>query len=676
MPNSDQTVFEPDLASQAQVETESAQDAALPFGTLSAERPEDLDQPRERFRIAILGDFSARASRGALAIGDDLASRRAIRFDVDRLDDVIAGFATTLTLPIGRDGGAVEVPLREIDDLHPDELYDSVELFEELDSLRQRVARGDSRAMAELRDWAEEHGRPMPANRARAKGSAVPADRRLSDFQTLIGDMQAIRHDTDAADELIARIVGPHVQAAPDPAQDSMIAAIDAALSDAMRTILHHPDFQSVEATWRALDFLARRIETGPTLEIVLYDVSAEEWAADLSAQEDLAESGLFRMLAEAPRLDAQHGPISAVFGLYTLEETPPHAALLARMAKISAWMNAPFVTAISPRFLDTPKQDLHPLVAESWDALRALPEARHLGIAAPRFLLRHPYGRRTDPVDPFDFEEFSLREGLHGMLWANPAVLSAVLMAASVTRSGKDMRLGEIMSLGDMPVHVMTDSHGDQVALPCTERLLTTRTMAEVVTRGFMPLLSIKGRNEVRQGSFQALGGDMLAGPWALAPGKGSGGHETSVGFGAAPAGATPAKTSAAPSDESAGDADMAAFGSDEGLPDMGGDADFPDFGADAGPVDFDSDSGLPDFDIPDMADFGSDDSSDTGDFDAEMPDMEASAEIGADELPAFDDSDLDDMLAAFGDDTDGADDNGDDTEMDPALAAMLEDM
>jgi hypothetical protein len=54
----------------------------------------------------------------------------------------------------------------------------------------------------------------------------------------------------------------------------------------------------------------------------------------------------------------------------------------------------------------------------------------------------------------------------------------------------------------------------------------------------------------------------------------------------------------------------------------------------------------------------------------------MAASAKVGADELPAFDDSDLDDMLAAFGDDTDGPDDNGDDTEMDPALAAMLEDI
>ncbi|MBY6003060.1 type VI secretion system contractile sheath large subunit [Salipiger bermudensis] len=654
MPNSDQTIVEPEPAS----ETGLAQYTALPFGCLDAERPEDLDAPRERFRIAILGDFSGRASRGTLAIGDDLARRRPIRFDVDRLDAVIAGFATTLTLPIGRDGAAVEVPLREIDDLHPDELYDNVALFEELDDLRQRVARGDSRALAELHGWAEEHGQPMPASRPRAKGSAVPADRRLSDFQALLGDSPAFAHDSDAAEALIARIVGPHVQAAPDPAQPAMLAAIDAALSDAMRAILHHPDFQAVEASWRALDFLARRVETGPKLEIVLYDVSAEEWAADLSAQEDLAESGLFRMLAEAPRLDAQQGPISAVFGLYTLEETPPHAALLARMGKIAAWMNAPFVTAISPRFLDTPKQDRHPLVAESWDALRALPEARNLGIAAPRFLLRAPYGRRTDPIEPFDFEEFSLREGLHGMLWANPAVLSATLLAASVAKSGKNMRLGEIMSLGDMPVHVMTDAHGDQVALPCTERLLTTCSMAEVVARGFMPLLSIKGRNEVRQGSFQALGGDMLAGPWALASGKAKGGHETSVGFGKPPAGAKPATASARDNSGASDDDPLAAFGEEDGLPDMGETA-FPDFGEDDAAPEFDA-GDLPDFDGDDaFADFGSSD----------MPDCDGDGDAA---LPDFDDSDLDDMLAAFGDDTPAEDD----ADIDPALAAMLEDL
>ncbi|XDA99859.1 type VI secretion system contractile sheath large subunit [Sulfitobacter sp. LCG007] len=636
MTDSDPTSAETEFSRGAPPGADSAQEAALPFGTLSAERPEDLDQPRERFRIAILGDFSGRASRGELAIGDDLATRRAIRFDIDRLDDVIAGFATTLTLPIGRDGAAVSVPLADIDGLHPDELYENVEIFEELGVLRQRVARGDSNAMSELRQWAQMYDRPIPASRARAKGSAVPADRRLSDFQTLIGDMTPTASVADAAEDLIARIVGPHVQAAPDPAQDSMLAAIDAALSDAMRAILHHPDFQSVEATWRSLDFLARRIETGPRLEVVLYDVSAEEWAADLSSTEDLADSGLFRMLAETPRLDAHQGPISAVFGLYTLEETPPHAALLARMAKIAAWMNAPFVTAISPRFLETPRQDRHPLVAESWDSLRALPEARYLGIASPRFLLRHPYGRRTDPVDPFDFEEFSLRDGLNGMLWANPAVVSAVLMAAGVSKSGKDMRLGEIMSLGDMPVHVMTDAHGDPIALPCTERLLTTRTMAEVVTRGFMPLLSIKGRNEVRQGSFQALGGDMLAGPWAISPAKTTSGAAPSFDFGATPAAANSKASSAMSGAVTPSAEDPATFG---------GDGDLPDFG------DFDADAKL--------AEFG-----------FETPDPGADASAAPDV-----DIDLDAMLAAFSDDAVTGADSGD-FEIDPDLAAMLEDL
>ncbi|WP_422785508.1 type VI secretion system contractile sheath domain-containing protein [Roseibium algae] len=505
-----------DPAADDATDTADAPAIRSPFGTLSADRPEDRDEARAKFRIAILADFSGRASRGEMEIGDSLANRKAIRFDVDNIDDVIARFGTTLVLPLGNDGEGIEVKLSSLDDLHPDELYENVELFEELSSFRQRVARGDSAALAELQTWGEQNGNAPRAPSKRAKGSSVPADRKLSDFQALIGDMQGHQAQACPASDIIGRIVAPFVQASPDPAQETMLAAVDEALSSAMRTILHHPDFQSVESTWRSLELLARRIETGAALEIVLYDVSAEEWAADLAAQDDLAESGLFRMLAEEPRLDEAQGPLSSVFGLYTLEETPPHAELLARMSKISAWMNAPFVTAISPLFLDTRKEFRHPLVAETWNNLRALPEAAYVGLAAPRFLLRLPYGAKTEPVDPFDFEEFTLRSGLTGMLWANPVILSAILMAATVSKSGKKMQLGEVMSLGDIPVHTMVDPYGDQVALPCTERLLNTRTTAEVVTRGFIPVLSIKGRNEVRQGSFQALGAGELAGPWS----------------------------------------------------------------------------------------------------------------------------------------------------------------
>ncbi|MEM6421373.1 MAG: type VI secretion system contractile sheath large subunit, partial [Pseudomonadota bacterium] len=559
-------------------------------------------------------------SRGALETGPGLASRKPIKLDIDNLDAVIARFATTLVLPIGDDGAGVEVPLRDLDDLHPDALYENVDLFQELSALRQQVARGyGAKAIAGLQDWADSFGDARLTAPKRAKGSAVPADRRLSDFQALIGDMQNELATPCPADELIKRVVGPYVQAAPDPAQASMLAAIDHALSGAMRAILHHPDFQTVEATWRSLELLARRVETGAGLEIVLYDVSAEEWAADLSAQEDLAESGLFQMLAEEPRLDAQQGPLSAVFGLYALEETPPHAELMARMAKIAAWMNAPFVSAISPAFLQTRKEDRHPLVKQAWDALSSLGEARYVGLAAPRFLLRLPYGPKTEPIEPFAFEEFTMQSGLRAMLWANPVVLSAILMAQTVTRMGKTMRLGEIMSLGDMPFHYVTDEHGDQVALPCTERLLNTRTAAEVVARGFMPVLSIKGRNEVRQGSFQALGAGELAGPWApaasAAPAASNAAVEMQVGESERPAQSAP--------DGQEPEEDVDLFGADSGDASGGDDDPFA---------------------------FADDDTSD-GD----------------------DDGDLDALLAGF---DDAEADDGDGDGIDPELAALLEDM
>ncbi|MFK7943559.1 MAG: type VI secretion system contractile sheath large subunit [Paracoccaceae bacterium] len=595
-----------------------------PFGILTTERPADVADAHRRFRIAILGDFSGRASRGELEIGAGLAKRKPIKFDIDNLDGVIARFSTTLVLPIGQDGAGIEVKLSGLDDLHPDELYENVEVFAELSALRQRVKMGDgANAIAEMQGWAGEFGDLSLTSRKRAKGSAVPADRKLNEFDALIQDMQERMAESSTADALIQRIVAPFVQAAPDPAQETMLAVVDEALSAAMRAILHHPDFQAVEATWRSLEMLARRVETGPNVEIVLYDVSAEEWAADLAAQDDLGQSGLFQMLAEEPRLDDAQGPLSAVFGLYTLEETPPHAELMGRMSKISAWMNAPFMAAISPKFLDTKKEDRHPLVRKTWDALRALPEAVHVGLVAPRFLLRLPYGQKTEPVDPFTFEEFTLRDGLRGMLWGNPVVVSAVLMAKTATDMGKKMRLGEIMSTGDMPFHYMTDQFGDQVALPCTERLLNTRTMAEVVSRGFMPLLSIKGRNEVRQGSFQALGAGELAGPWGAtsdaSTGKGSVDIEMTAG--------------AAP--ESSDEADPADDDNDL-------DAMFAD-------SDDDGDDGDTDLDAL-FADDGDDDSDDDG-------------------------GDLDALLAGFDDDTDGSDDD-DDGDMDADLAAMLEDL
>ncbi|KIN70348.1 putative cytoplasmic protein [Sulfitobacter noctilucae] len=489
------------------------------YGQISADRPSPQKLERKRFRIAILGDFTGRAARGQIEVGAALAERPAIPLDTDTVEQVIESFATTLVLPIGKEGAGVKVDLRGLDDLHPDELYENVEVFAALRDLKSQLSTGGTAqsAAASLIEWGETYGRAVTPARATSGSNTVRADLKLSDFQKLVGDTANRLAQPSAVDDLLARIVGPHIRKLPDPDATAMASAVDDALSGAMRLVLHHPDFQSIEAQWRSLDLIARSIETDDTLEVMLYDISAEEIAADLTQADDLSQSGLVRLLTEEPMDEVTgRGAYSALMGLYTFEETPPHAQLLGRIARVAAHVDAPFFTAITPGFIDTPKKDRHPLVAQEWDTLRAMPEAAHLALASPRFMLRRPYGAKSEPIYAFEFEEFTQSAGLSGMLWANPVVLVAILLARSFKEIGPSMGLGQIMSLGDVPYHFVTDNYGEQVALPCTERNLTLDKIETVLGRGFLPVISIKGRDEIRLGSFQSLAGGDILGPWA----------------------------------------------------------------------------------------------------------------------------------------------------------------
>ncbi|MFV0492503.1 MAG: type VI secretion system contractile sheath domain-containing protein [Pseudorhodobacter sp.] len=490
------------------------------FGTISVPAPSPEALARPRFRMAFFGDFSGRAAAGKLEIGADLAARRAVRLDIDTFEEVIEGFATRLVLPIGPEGAGIEVKLGGLDDLHPDALVENCGLFDALNGLRQRLSVPSmaDQALQEMQDWAGDFGLPVRPTRRQSAAAQVPADRRLSDFQKLIGDSAGRVAAPSPVDTLLGRIVGPHVVSGPDPAAATALHAVDEAMGSAMKLILHHPDFQAIEAQWRGLDFLARRIETDTALEITLYDISAEEIAADLAAGEELSKTGIYQLLTAPVETEGAIG-FSAIFGLYSFEETPPHAELLGRMAQIASRVQAPFLAAMTPGFMEIAEKNRHPLTARAWDALRDLEAAAWLGLVSPRFLMRRPYGRKSDPIDTFEFEEFSEEEGLRGMLWANPVVLVATLLAAEWKAGGAKMTLGNTLSLGEMPYHFARDRHGDQIALPCTERNLTESRVRHVLSRGFMPAISIQGRDVVRLGSFQSLAGLEIAGPWSGPP-------------------------------------------------------------------------------------------------------------------------------------------------------------
>ncbi|MEO0387092.1 MAG: type VI secretion system contractile sheath large subunit [Pseudomonadota bacterium] len=450
------------------------------------------------YRIAILGDFSGRAARGIVEGGDALAARRPIPLDIDTLEDVIAGFGLTLTLPLGEDG--VAVPLPDLDALHPDALFEGIALFGALGAIRRRLKSGATAAeaataLAALGAAVPPLPAPPPSRAAR-----VPADRTLTDFQALIGGTAAEPAAPSPVDALVARVIGPHVVAAPDPGAPAMLAATDAALSSAMNLILHHPEVQALEAAWRQLEFLARRIETGDGVTLTVYDISAEELGADLAGADAPGDSGLYRLLTDA-RPGAEGYDLIA--GLYTFEKTPPHADLIARLGAIGAALGAPVLAAVD---LDT----LGPGAAAAdaaWQTLQSSDSADWVGLGAPAFLLRRPYGRKTDPIDRFDYEEFDQNTGLSALLWANPVTALVTLLAAS---GGP----GATRTLDDLAYLVVPDAYGDPVQLPTTARAMTEARVRAAEADGVMPLQGIKGRDQAQVPAFLALSGRALPGP------------------------------------------------------------------------------------------------------------------------------------------------------------------
>jgi type VI secretion system protein ImpC len=487
------------------------------FGKLAAQ-PARAKTTGKAFRIAVLGDFSGRANAGKIETGAALASRKPSRIDIDNFESVLARTAPRLRLAIGSDGGSIEVAIGSMDDFHPDQLYKNVEVFTKLSGLRKLLKNSSTFAEAAktVQSWSNISAASGTLQVPVKSGGAMIPRGKLDDFARLIG-RNSTAAQTTSIRELVKQIVAPHVVPAPHPDQQALIAAVDEALTASMLRVLHNSDFQSLESLWRSVELLTRSLETDAKLQILLYDITAEELAADLSSGEALEDTGFYRLLVERPIAEGQD-PLSVFLGNYLFDRIPPHAELLGRIGKIAAAAQAPFIAGISADSLRRPKQEeVHPLVEESWDTLRAMPHAQYLGLTVPRFMLRYPYGAKSVPIDSFAFEEFSSQVGLKGLLWANGSILAGLLLGQTYSEQGlPGMELGSKMVLGDVPFYYYTDENNDQIALPCTERWVSEPVAMYATSQHLMPVLSIRGRPEIGLGSFGSLHGPELAGPWA----------------------------------------------------------------------------------------------------------------------------------------------------------------
>jgi type VI secretion system protein ImpC len=485
-------------------------------------------------RVLVMGDLSGRGQRGA----DDppnLATRRVLSVDVDNFDRVLSSIAPRLELQLGTPAATpTPIEFRHLDDFHPDRLYRDLQLFAALRETRSRLQ--------DPATFAETAAKLQPGGNAAAEPgqpSAKVTDpaRREDDAATLarvlgrVPEQPAQVAQTSARaavdiDALMGKIVAPYIVAAPDPHQALYAASVDEASGEQMRALLHHPTFQALESVWRAIRWLIAELEIGETLQLCLLDVTRDELRADmLSAGGDVERSSLYRYLA-GQRAEDGGEPWSLLVGNYTFALTDDDADLLAWLGTIASHAGGPFLAAADASVLgcrsivETP--DPHDWSASAdeaaahWAALRRSPVAQWLGLALPRILLRLPYGKQTDPVDSFDFEELSSAREHESYLWGNPAMACALLIGRAFLEKGWEMRPGDELDVGDLPAYVFTED-GAKHLQAGAELYLGERTGEAILARGVMPFLSLRNQNAARLLRFQSLADppQPVAGRW-----------------------------------------------------------------------------------------------------------------------------------------------------------------
>lgn len=485
------------------------------------------------FRILLMGDFSGRAHRG---LCEPIAGRRVALLDVDNWEEVLAGLGTEVRVPVGASAdAAIAIRPREIDDFHPERMFDELEVFQALRSLRRRLMDSSTfeAAAAEVRAWA--------AQPADAPEAAEPTPTAAEDAETegdvlgrLLGERPAHAARTPSRpagaagiDALLRDIVAPHVVPDRDQEQSALVARVDEAVAAQMRAVLHDANLQAVEAAWRSVHFLVTHLETDEDLKLHLMDATKEEVAADLTASEDLQSTALFKLLVSQSVRTAGGEPWAVLAGGFSFDPTVADAGLLGRLGKIAEAAGAPFVAAARDRVAGceslaaSPDPDdwtLEPPAdaAEAWAELRKLPEASWLALGLPRMLLRLPYGRDTDPIDVFDLEELVEGAGHECYLWGNPAFAIVQVLGAGFTEHGWGMAAELYRDIESLPMHVYTRD-GERCVMPCAEAYLTDRAGQALQEMGLTALLSVRGRDVVRIRGVAALRDPVaaLSGRW-----------------------------------------------------------------------------------------------------------------------------------------------------------------
>jgi len=282
---------------------------------------------------------------------------------------------------------------------------------------------------------------------------------------------------------------------------NAAIAHIDELISAQLNEILHDPDFQALEASWRGLDsLLTNSNPQAGRLEIKVFNISKDELVEHLSEYKGNAimESPLYQTFYRQGLGVLGGAPIGCFVGDFYFNHGSEDVLALEGMSKLAAACHAPFLSSVQPEVFGVKDWAALNGVSDKalwnhfetskkhakWRSLRKDHDTEYLGLTLFRVLGREPYTKAKN----FTFQEIT--DGKHeNYLWVNNVFPMAENLANAYFKYDWPVQWRGIEGGGllpRLPQHVI----GDDDAVGPVEVVTPYEREAVLSKLGFLPLL------------------------------------------------------------------------------------------------------------------------------------------------------------------------------------------
>ena len=354
------------------------------------------------------------------------------------------------------------------------------------------------------------------AEETQAAGGAATAEGEGSLLDQIISKGKLARDEAqkprakDLVGEFVHQILDEGMTVSSDTIAmiQAQIARIDELISAQLNEILHHPDFQKLESSWRGLFYLVMNTETSTRLKLRLMPITKGELLKDLEQAIEFDQSQIFKKVYEDEYGTFGGFPFSMLVGDYEFTRHPQDMVLLEKLSEVAAAAHAPFLAAASPRLFDMDSftelgnpRDLAKLFESTelikWRSFQASEDSRYVSLVMPHILLRLPYGPNTSPTEDFSYVEDTDGKDHKKYLWGNAAWALTQRITNAFALYGWCAAIRGVEGGGivrGLPTHTFKTDEGD-IALKCpTEIAITDRREKELDTLGFIALCHCKG--------------------------------------------------------------------------------------------------------------------------------------------------------------------------------------